>query len=251
MATTELAIPEVATEELEVHLAARNTEEMHLAKTQLHDWLTAKIKMAKHEAGELSDAHDIAKKRKWGTETLKRHAELAKKRLTFYQKVMAAVDAGYTIVPNFPVDLFAIRTKRQVPIFRRYSADGAWQRPHVPTVEVKALPEAEGRYVSDIQRGHASERELKNEKGETFTRHYFDVTSYGEVEFPIACARPVIMEAAAQAMALKVFDAVGICPQRTVRTDPLIIGQVRMPKIGWQPKIVSFLIAWHLDLRTL
>jgi hypothetical protein len=70
------------------------------------------------------------------------------------------------------------------------------------------------------------------------------------VEFPIAAAQAEVMTATQEAMALKVFDAIGICPPQR-KGDPLIIGQIMMPGTRWSRKTVSFLIAWHLDLRTL
>jgi hypothetical protein len=47
-----------------------------------------------------------------------------------------------------------------------------------------------------------------------------------------------------------VFDTIGICPPQR-KGDPLIIGQIMMPGPRWNRETVSFLIAWHLDLRTL
>jgi hypothetical protein len=247
-------VPEKETEELEVHLAARNTEEMGLASKQLTEWLTAKIKAVKHEAAELTDAYEIAVERKWGSTILKRHSQLAAVRVIFYEKVLAAVEAGYTIVPNFPVDLFAIRVKREAPVRETIHEDSSWRSsPSPPLVKTLALPASEGRYVADVTKGDTNTEKVKSAEGKELIRKRFTVREYGEVEFPIACARPVVMEAAAQAMALNVFDAIGICPQRNVRKDPLIIGQIRLHKQRkWgEPPLVSFLIAWHLDLRTL
>lgn len=249
---TALALPDQESVEIETHLCARNTEEMNQSRQQLAQWLGAKIRAVKADAEELAQARDMAIKQKWGNVTLKRHADIATKRLAFYEKVRSAVDAGYTIVPNFPVDLFAIRVNKANPPGLRYSKDRDYQRFDVPPVPVKALAEGEGRYVDSTQLGKTSERELLNEKKEQFTRYYFDVTNYQGVEFPISCARPVVMQATAEAMALKVFDAIGICPQRNVRQDPLIIGQIHRKRGGYMgPQIVSFLIVWHIDLNTL
>lgn len=64
------------------------------------------------------------------------------------------------------------------------------------------------------------------------------------------------MNATAEAMALKVFDQIGICqPTRnagiTRKGDPLIIGQILGKREGWSQKCVSFIIAWHLNLKDL
>jgi hypothetical protein len=64
------------------------------------------------------------------------------------------------------------------------------------------------------------------------------------------------MNATAEAMALKVFDQIGIAnPVRNVgvqrKGDPLIIGQVLSKRVGWTQKCVSFIIAWYLNLDEL
>ncbi len=252
MSKTALVIPDKETEQIETHLVARNTQEMDAARTQLKEWLTAKIRTVKHEADELAEARDVAIKQKWGNAALKRHADMAVKRLTFYKKVRSAVDAGYTIIPNFPVDLFAIRVNKLKPPATTYSKDTEYDSFGVKTVPAKQLPEGEGRYVDDSPRGQHRERDLFKDDHTKFTRFYFDITAYGEVEFPIACARPIVMAATAEAMALTVFDAIGICPSRGIREDPLIIGQIHRLRSGYGgPQIISFLIAWHVDLKTL
>jgi hypothetical protein len=248
-------VPEPVDEELEIHLAAKSTEEMSAAQDKLKAWLTAKIRQCRHDFGELDQACKIAIERKWGSSALKNQAAKAKLRLKFYGKVLAAVNAGYTIVPNFPVDIFAIRVDKSKPQVNNYHTDGYYKStPSVPSVPTLALPEGDGRYVNDAPLGVPSYQTIKGQDGQSDKiRSWFKVTDYGEVEFPISCARPVVMEATAQAMAVKVFDAIGICPQRNIRKDPLIIGQIRLhPQRKWEtPPHVSFLIAWHLDLRTL
>lgn len=250
--TTALSIPDKAIEELEVHLVARSTDEMNQCRSQLTDWLSAKIRSVQAEVDELVQARDMAIKQKWGNAALKRHVTLATKRLTFYEKVRAAVAAGYTIVPNFPVDMFAVRTKRNHPRSSRatstYSQDSASR--NAPDVKPEILPVGEGRYVSPTPIGEKGHYQYNDDKGKTVTEYYFDTTDFSEVEFPIETARPLVMNAAAEAMALKCFDAIGICHE-TRNEDPLIIGQVLTEPNTWRQKRVSFLIAWHLDLRTL
>lgn len=244
--------PEPDTEDLQIHLAARNTQEMSLAKQELHAWLTAKIRSCRHDFNELEEARKIAVERKWASTALRNQAANAKNRLKFYGKVLTAVNAGYTIVPNFPVDLFAIRVEKGKPVSKTYTKTSEYSGFGVKPVAPLSLPEGVGRYVDDNLRGQHIEYPEVDAKGNKLTRYYFKTTAYGDMAFPLACARPVVMNATAEAMALKVFDAIGICPNRTKREDPLIIGQVRRKRTGWQgDQIISFLIAWHLDLRTI
>jgi hypothetical protein len=253
MSETTLVVPEREIEELEVHLAARNTVEMDAARVQLKEWLTLKIRAVKQDKEELEQARDMAIKQKWGNSALRNQAAKAAQRLTFYQKVRSAVDAGYTIVPNFPVDIFAIRMDRNKPVAKTYVDTGYYNpMPTAPDVIPKALPEGEGRYVANEPTGERRTEPFKVEGKSDQIKAFFKTTGYAEVEFPVTCARPVVMNATAEAMALKVFDAIGICPARTIRRDPLIIGQIRMRESQWNDtQLVSFLIAWHLDLRTL
>ena len=61
------------------------------------------------------------------------------------------------------------------------------------------------------------------------------------------------MDATAAAMAMKIFDRIGVVPQtrrKGYRGDPIVLGQITR-KEGWQTKTASFLIAWYLDPRTL
>lgn len=250
MSETALAVADV--EVPQVHLVARNPNEMALAKTSLELFLVQKIAQCDSEANDLFAAYEEALRHKWKSSTFRAHGNLAKRRGDFYRKVKMAVEAGYTIVPNFPIDVFAVRVKRTTP--RSHTAESTWDQPTATSnardVSADSLPGGEGRFVSNLPAGipGSYQKELKDGKKET--RYFFETTEFQDVAFPIEAARVEVMSAAAEAMALKVFDQVGICPQ-TRKGDPLIIGKILGPKIGYTQKEVSFLIAWHLDLRTL
>jgi hypothetical protein len=66
-------------------------------------------------------------------------------------------------------------------------------------------------------------------------------------------AKPQIMHATSDAMALKIFDEIGVIPNYRRKVDPIIIGAIYRPdataKQYWEP--VSFLIAWHLRTETI
>lgn len=248
MSETALALPQPSN----IHLVARNPNEMALAKTSLELFLSQKIAQCDSEADDLFRAYEEAVKHKWKSSTFRTHGNLAKRRGDFYRKVKAAVEAGYTIVPNFPIDIFAVRVKRQTP--RSDTAESTWNQSsaisNAKDIIADSIPSGEGRYVSNLPAGITGNynKELKDGKQEK--RYFFEVTEFQDVAFPIEAARVEVMSATAEAMALKVFDQVGICPQ-TRKGDPLLIGKVLGPKVGYTQKEVSFLIAWHLDLRTL
>lgn len=240
------------------HLVARNPQQMAAAQSELTTWLKAKRDSTLHDVHELETARDEAKRHKWKTSAFTSAISKFRKQHDFYQKILEAVLAGYTLIPNFPIDVFAIRVTRTYsptedqagPLNGR--ADYLAEQPDVLSVGV-------GDYKSPKPEGyHTYKAEKQGDK--MVNRDYFHSTSMADPEFPFAVARPEIMSATAEAMALRVFDQIGICHQAAGQNrrargkgDPLIIGQVIMSaeKYGWIRKPVSFLIAWHLDLRTL
>src|SRR5580693_1881901 len=100
-------------DELEVTACA--PEEFGAANSALIGWCEKKISVLQKDEQELRDAYVEAVKHKWKSSTLKRHAELAGKRVEFYGKLKSALEHGFIIVPNFPVEVFAVRTNRDKP----------------------------------------------------------------------------------------------------------------------------------------
>ena len=231
-----------------VHLVARNSSEMAQAKSSLENFLTQKIAQCDTEAADLWNAYEVAQRSKWKSATLRNHHNLAVRRGDFYRKVKMAVEAGYTLVPNFPVDIFAVRVKRESPLSK--ISESNYSDPTPDDIEAAAIPAETGKYVSNLPSGYKGSRKEKNAKGEEVTRYFFNTTDYTDIAFPMEAARVEVMNATAEAMAMRVFDAIGICPQ-TRKGDPLLIGKILGPKIGYTQREISFLIAWHLDLRTL
>ena len=82
------------------------------------------------------------------------------------------------------------------------------------------------------------------------TKHYW-AESWKDVEFPVNMCKPVIMEATTEAMALKIFDRFGVFPSTRKKIDPVIIGQIVHKAGPFNEKIVSFMIAWHLNTNVL
>lgn len=237
-----------------VQLVATSAIEMSSAQADITSWLEGKLASINAEIFEMCAARDEAKKHKWKTSTFSSMISKARVREVFYEKVLEAVKAGYTIVPNFPIDVFAIRVAREYP------AQGEQNNPNYPADWEAEKPEAlalgEGNYVSVKPNFYRRQEDMKDMTGKvTGKRHYVVPTSFQEAEFPVMAAHPVVMQATAEARDRLLFDQIGICPptRRKGKGDPLIIGQIleTVPKWGEPPHIVSFLLAWHLDLRTL
>jgi hypothetical protein len=236
-----------------VHLVARNPQQMAAAQADLTAWLQNKRSSVLADIHELETARDEAKRHKWKTSSFTNAICKFRKQHDFYQKILEAVIAGYTIVPNFPIDIFAIRVNRTWAATPEQYGGGSRASYLAETPDI--LPAGEGEYKSPKPDGfHYTRDEKQGDK--VTTKHYFASTNMQDCEFPFTVARPEIMTATAEAMALRVFDQIGICPKENSRRgkgDPLIIGQIAMSvgTYGYALKAVNFLIAWHLDLRTL
>lgn len=232
-------------------LVATQPAEMRESQTRLIEWCRWRIGEMIREAAELKEAYELALKNKWKASTLKRHAELAAKRVVYYEKILAALEAGYCIVPDFPVDIFAIRTDRTNPKakwhFGTYEA-GQWHFMQ----EAAKLPVGEGDYKNPNPLVETNVDEI--EDGAQTKKHYAEhATGFDDLIFPIQMAKPSIMEATSRAMALKIFDQFGLFARGT--GDPIITGEIIAPdntgKLPENMKRVSFIIAWRINVRDL
>ena len=245
----------VPTTGMELEVSATTPLEMSQAQDRLIAWCERKVASMKHEAAELAENLAIAFKNKWKTSTLKRHADLATKRVTYYEKIKAALEAGYCIVPNFPVALFAIRTDKAKPAVM-FTCEEYYNSPVglVKTQEAKLLPAGQGEYqnpevvaalkhVDDTTNKHGNKMEVWTSQAE----------QWGEIDFPINMAKPKLMLATERAMAEKIFDELGILPDPRPKKDPMILGRIIDPSpTGYSPKkVITFVVAWHLNVRDL
>lgn len=229
----------------EIEVTAQNPDEFAAANGALLQWCIHKIELMKQEAASLTNAYKEAVAKKWKHSTLKQHAALAEKRVTFYEKIKGALKHGYVIVPNFPVTLFAIRTDKKKPLKlidnSRYSNKSQ---------EADALPPQEGEYKNPFP--VIFQRDIPTDKNPN-AKMYWAEKWDESIDFPISMARAHIMEAVNRAMAIKIFDDFGIFPE-AAKQDPIIVARIRDPRpFGWRNNrhYVSFIIAWHLDTRTI
>lgn len=250
----------VPTEGGNLELSAQNPIEMVECHNGMIEWANRKLEVVRSEARELKEAYEYAVKQKWRTAILKKHSELAASRVGFFEKMKAALESGYYIVPNFPgAVVFAMRTDKECPDGAIYGTTWTGQ---TITQEVKnPLPVGEGEYKDP----NAETKSMAVYTPAT-ERQKFNVMAneWKELDFPANMARIHVMKAANRAMALKIFDEIQMLPaDRTKRAgnprqsrqpDPVLIGTIicktKSPyKKDW--KRVSFMIAWHIDTKTL
>lgn len=243
------ATPIVQKEDGNIACTALVPNDMTGCQDALVAWCRNKLAATQQEAKELSDAFEHAKAKKWKAEPIRKHAKLASRRVVFYAKMLAALEQGFVIIPNFPVSMFAIRKSDQAQP-QGYALVKAGSYLPTFTQESEELPAGVGEYrnpepntyVGTPQKVHNSPFE------HTATR----AQSWDDLEFPLTMAKPEIMQATDRAMALKIFDEMGILPaelpgQKRAKGDPIIVGRLNDPR----GRTVTFMIAWHLDTRML
>lgn len=222
-------------------LVACDPAEMATAQKGLLEWARQMREKIAAETEELRQAHEIAARNRWGSRSvLVNQIKRAERRMEFYAKIGSAVEAGYLIVPNFDMDVFAIRTKARVP-------RGGWATHRQQDQVAGFLPEGEGENVSPHAVYEHDTQLVKNYKGEEVRQDIWRPESFEDVDFPMEVARPVIMERTAEALRLKLFDEMGIARDSKLirRGDPMILGRLRNPR-STRPD-ATFFIAWMFD----
>lgn len=254
----------------ETHLVATSPVEMEASRDDLKAWLEQKLSILERDIVEANAALNEARKQGWATGALTSARNRAVDDETFYNKILASVEAGYTIIPDFPIQVFAVRRgekereQSQTYIGVTSGPNTGMGRPVAPD----CAPAGIGDYRNPQPATYDSVRENRHATPENREpRHYTTVTRFNHpaapISFPSVSARSPVMRATAKAMKEKTFDQIGVClpvrnragsreVQRGARAgDPLIIGQVLRKNEGGKQRCVSFIIAWHLNLEEL
>ena len=106
-------------------LVALTPAGMLAAQSECGGWADKKLSEAKHELVIAEQNFNALAKAKVRTNTAQTMIRKARKRIMFYEKVKAALDAGYYIIPPFDVQVFAIRTDRASP---KEFSDRTWEK---------------------------------------------------------------------------------------------------------------------------
>jgi len=242
------------------HAVAVNATEMAACKTGIKNWLELKVRSIEQEIEQIQATLDAAIRNKWKSSTFKNQLQKVKQKHLYYGKLLSACNAGYTVIPNMPVDIFAIRVNKSSPSWAYDSGQSNYgysqAAPMVSDEDEQRLPVGDGRYENPQVKFHERRSERKELKDGKETKVY-EVEQFcdgfDQIEFPLAVAHPMVMDATARAMAMKIFDRIGVVPQtrrKGYRGDPIVVGQITN-KEGYSTKTASFLIAWYLDPRTL
>lgn len=236
----------------DIRLVAADPAAMAESQRQLVEWSGRKRDECEASAKELRENLETAKRNKWKTTTIANALRREEQRVTFYDKLCAAVAAGFHIIPNFGGEVFAIRTERSASgsATSTCSASSALQR--LPDQSAQALPVGYGEYRSDVPVGQTYVAGREGAPGKEVTRYNAYVTDFAEIDFPFSLARPEVLNATQQAMALKIFDELAALPA-TRKADPMVVGRIKKPWMkSWQANNhVTFLVIWFLDTNVL
>lgn len=239
-------------EKPDTFLLARSPAEMQQSQAALLSWMEGKLTDERKESRELKAIVNHAKERKWKTSGLAVKAKKQADRVVFYEKAVEAIKAGYTLIPDFPIDVFAVRVKRDYP--EAPDAKSDWRQPTANDLRAEwpdNAPAGEGEFKSTTQVVNRLELTEKKDDGTKKTVYVSEAIALKDPVFPLRMAQPALMQAASQAMLEKVFDEIGLCPATRRPRDPMLIGRIRMADKWNKGQSMSFLIAWFLDLRTL
>lgn len=238
-------VPTVVDEPMDFTVIATSPKDMEAGQRSLILWAARKIQAIKTEIADAAQQLSLHQEKKWSTAGWRNEITKKENRAEFYRKIKMALEAGYYIVPPFPIDVFAIRTRKLSPVPKdsRHS-DNHDQRAQILSV-------GEGRYVDPkpLRESYADTEKGSDGKERTVTRYF--ASEFRDVDFPFKLARAEIREATDAAMNLKLFDEFGILP-RVRKPDPIICGRILMPgRPRWNDEGITFFVAWWLDTRTL
>jgi len=247
-------------------LVALTPQDMPAAQAEIMAWCKERIIAVSQELAEARRNVTLTKKMLLGSpKAWMGVAKKAASRMIYYAKIQAAVRAGYLVVPNFPMELLAVRVKRSRPPDANLPGLPREAATAVPELN---LPAGQGRYVDELNCHEDASYSVHrtNAAGQKFEDHIrlTHITGYDEtVDFPVTLVKPEILAATQRAMALKIFDQIGVVHgQGTLskaqrRADPIVVGRIidgSKGKYGYgggYKHYVTFFIAWWLDTRSL
>ena len=229
---------------------ARDPDEMVKAQDGLIIWAKEKLKLEEKEEEEAKTNLDFAKKAHLRSGGWRRQVAICHTRVIYYQKLLAALEEGYCIVPEFPIDIIAVRTDKVSPPSK--VIHGSKWSVSVPVVRARSLPVGEGDYVSPETVNEEWETKETNSKGEETTHRTAQALDFQPPDLPIRLVKPTILADLSKALKSKIFDEIGILPasRHARRGDPMIIGRI-IRRQGLQTTSLSFLITWWIDTRSL
>lgn len=243
----------------DVIIVASNPAEMEQGQKLLIVSVRAKEAQQLEEIKAAEETVAMAEAAGISAEPAKRLVTHAKSRALYLNKVAAALEAGYVMVPNFPGDTIAIRVNRQKPVYKPLERDSAAAaEAALPEQQPQRLPAGEGKYVDPTPFVKSMELAVPTGKPARFIGY---ATEFDEViALPAEFLKPTVVKHLKAAMANKIFDEIIVSPpvkrrwsHRTPvggKGDPLVLGRILSRGREYAtatPRMLTFLIAWFQD----
>ena len=239
-----------------IALVGTTPDQIASAQQNLSEWLDRKMRDLAVERQDYETNLALAKKNKWRWNGFARGVNRTIARIRYYQKIQAAIKAGYLMVPNFPIDVFAIR-KADAEFSAVKWTETAY-RGQQPEQKADVLMLGEGEYVSNEAHESAASRAkrvkgeiVRNERGEVIYETVYTADSLQAVAFPVLGVKPQVVESLDRAMRHRIFDAFGLVGPRKQR-DPIIVGRIIDPRsTRYHDRFVTFFVGWWLNVDDL
>lgn len=249
-----------------VTVIASNPVEMAHAQADMIAKVEQRIEQTKKEIALAEENLEQAKSQKIKTSGWRTVLRKFQGELTYYEKVLLALQNGYFVVPDMPVSLIAVRTDKMRATHGKTETCGMNIKDETPL----NLPVGEGHYVAPEV---PVERWMEEEKieGKDYPKRTAMVKATGELlppDFPIKIVRPEILSELGRAQKMRIFDAIGLAPadMRSRKRDPMIIGIISTAKERMDSWVngshatsavprghrrMCFLLKWWLDLDSI
>jgi hypothetical protein len=238
-------------------VVAEHPSELEAAQSSLVAWADARLVALGNEVDAAATALEDARAHKWRLGPFRTALTTVEREMEYVVKMREALVAGYCIVPNFPVDIIAIRINKGVAPAGETSTSSYKSGTSNFEQTTDALPASMGKWVDPMPKRHTWE-DTKQEGGKSVIVHKATPTGWQDPRFPIHLAKPRVLDATQRAMALKCFDRIGALPGSRKKVDPIVVGQIMRPRSGkyelsnrWHHQVTTFLIAWFIDTRDL
>lgn len=243
------------TQGLDLIVLAKNPVEMANSQVHLITWGEKQIQLIQTEIDEATENFEAAKKAKYKTAGWRSVILRAEKRKLYYEKILAALRAGFFIIPDFPTTTIAVRTDLKHPKHTIISHKD-WA-PNLPGINAKELPVGKGKYVNpDAHDQRWTEKHKStNRDGKEIevVTHFAQLTSFDEVDFPFRAVKPQVLNETNRAMLLKIFDEICVLPQvaRKKQPDPIVTGRIIRREGPNSIRKINFMIYWWINTRDL
>lgn len=228
---------------------ARTPLEMAQAQSWLCGWAERRILRAQADLQIAEDNLTEAKEAKIRTSGWKTQVRKYQKEERFYIKLKAALDAGYFIVPDFPVNIIAVRTHSEyAKDTKEYRHRGSVDNEDHQELEVGA-----GEYVDPVPpTARFNDVTEKDGKAVTIEKWTASGQMLRKMDFPFKLVRPQLLRDLKKAVDPRIFDAIAVMPgpQRKNR-DPMLLGIIENKLSKHNVKRIIFLITWWVPTSVL